>query len=211
MSSISSDPFPSSEFDDWATQYDQDVDGEGFPFTGYQRVLTEIVRLADVRGGMTLLDLGVGTGNLAELFLPSGCELWCTDFSSQMLEQARVKLPSAHLSLHDLRQPFPPSLQRRFDRIVSAYVFHHFEMDEKIMIIDRLIKESLIPGGCLVIGDISFPNQQTLDAVRQAASDQWDDELYWVAAEALPALHAIHVEAAYFQISNCAGIYQLSR
>jgi putative AdoMet-dependent methyltransferase len=211
MSSISSDPFPPSEFDDWATQYDQDVDGEGFPFTGYQRVLTEIVRLADVRAGMTLLDLGVGTGNLAERFLPSECELWCTDFSGQMLEQARVKLPSAHRFLHDLRQPFPPDLTRRFDRIVSAYVFHHFELDEKIRIIDRLMQESLVPGGRLVIGDISFPTQSALSAVRQAAGDQWDDELYWVADEALPALRAIHMKAAYFQISDCAGIYQLSR
>ena len=121
------DPFPASDFDDWATQYDEAVSDQGFPFTGYQRLLAETVRLTGVKAGMTVLDLGAGTGNLAEKFSALGCELWCTDFSSQMLACARLKIPAAHFFLHDLRQSFPPALLRRFDRVVSAYVFHHFD------------------------------------------------------------------------------------
>jgi putative AdoMet-dependent methyltransferase len=206
-----SDPFPSAEFDQWAAQYDEDVTREGFPFTGYRQVLAEIVRLADARAGMAVLDLGAGTGNLSELFLPLSCELWCTDFSSEMIALARLKLPSAHIFLHDLRQPFLPARTRRFDRIVSAYVFHHFELPEKIRIIERLMRDLLIPEGRLVIADISFPTRQALQIVREAAGDQWEDEPYWIAADALPALEAMHTDAAYVQISDCAGIYQLSR
>lgn len=204
-----SDPFPSSEFDQWAAQYDADVTQEGFPFTGYRQALAEIVRQADVRAGMTILDLGTGTGNLSEMFLPLGCDLWCTDFSSEMIELARPKLPPAHFFLHDLRQPFPPALTRRFDRIVSAYVFHHFELPEKIRIIERLMRDLLAPEGRLVMADISFPTRQALDTVRQAAGDAWEDELYWIAADALPALRAIRTDAAYVQVSDCAGIYQI--
>lgn len=213
MSSFTSipDPYPASDFDQWAGHYDVDVCGEGFPFTGYQRVLDEVVRLADTRTGMTVLDLGAGTGNLAAKFMPRGCELWCTDFSESMLELARTRLPSAHCLLHDLRQPFPAALQRRFDRIVSAYVFHHFVLAEKVGLIERILQNLLIPGGRLLIADISFPTQQMLDETRQAAGEYWDEEPYWIAGEALPALEAVGVSVTYQQVSDCAGIYQLSK
>ena len=206
-----SDPFPSSDFDQWAAQYDEEVVGEGFPFTGYRHVLAETVRLAGARAGMAVLDLGAGTGNLSQLFVPLGCQLCCTDFSSEMIERARSKIAHAQFYFHDLRQVFPPEFTHRFDRVVSAYVFHHFELADKMMIIGRIMEHLLTPGGRLVIADISFPDRLSLDAVRQAAGDQWDDEPYWIAAEALPALQVIYPGAAYRQVSDCAGIYWLSR
>jgi putative AdoMet-dependent methyltransferase len=205
-----SDPFPSSEFDHWAAHYDSDVTDEAFPFTGYPQVLAEILHLADARAGMSVLDLGAGTGNLSVMFASLGCELWCTDFSTEMIERARAKIPSARFFLHDLRQPFPPSLLPRFDRIVSAYVFHHFSLSEKISIIEHLMRDLLAPAGLLLIADISFPTRQAFDTCQQSTGDQWDDEPYWIATEALPALAAIHTDAAYLQISACAGIYQIS-
>lgn len=202
--------FPSSEFDQWAGQYDRDVEQEGFPFTGYNRVLTETVRLAGARPGMSVLDLGTGTAKLARLFQALGCELYCTDFAENMLALARAALPSAQFYKHDLREPLPPELDRRFERIVSAYVFHHFELAEKIAIIGRLARRHLAASGCLVIADISFQTPSALDATRRAAGEQWDEELYWVAADALPALAALPLTVQYRQISDCAGIYLLS-
>jgi hypothetical protein len=67
---------------------------------------------------------------------------------------------------------------RHFDRIVSAYVFHYFELSEKIVIIEQPINDLLTPDGCLVIADISFPTCQALNTVRQTAGDEWDDEPY---------------------------------
>lgn len=205
------DPFPASDFDAWAAQYDQDVTDDGFPFTGYARVLDEVVRQAQAAPGMRVLDLGTGTGNLAARFAALGCELWCTDYSPKMLELARAKLPAARFFEHDLRQPFPPELAQRFDCIVSAYVFHHLELPGKVALAARLIAEHLLPGGRLVIADVSFPDALALSAVRQAAGERWDEEPYWIAAEALPALRAAGIPAAYTQISNCAGIYRLEK
>jgi putative AdoMet-dependent methyltransferase len=205
------DPFPPSEFDEWAAAYDLDVTRDDFPFTGYRRALAEVARAADPRAGMSVLDLGVGTGNLAELFASLGCELWCADFSEEMLERARAKLPAARLFLHDLRAPFPPALARRFDRIVSAYVFHHFEIAEKIAIVQRLVRDHLDPRGRLVIADISFPTQAALETYRLTAGDLWEDEPFWIAGEAVPALEAIGVAAQYAQVSPCAGLYQITR
>jgi putative AdoMet-dependent methyltransferase len=206
-----SDPFPPSEFDQWASQYDQDVDSDNFPFSGYRRVLDEVARLADPRPGMTVLDLGAGTGNLSQIFLSLGCEVWGTDFSEKMLRLARRKLPEARFYLHDLRQSFPPDLTRPFDRIVSAYVFHHFDLPYKVALIEQLMRNQLNPGGRLVIADISFSTREALDSVREAAGEWWEEEPYWVAAEALPALAALDQQASYAQVSDCAGIYCLSK
>jgi len=199
--------FPSSDFDTWAGTYDNDVVSARFPFDGYARVLDTVVALADARPGLSVLDLGTGTGNLAARFATLGCKLWCTDFSAAMLEKARSKLPAAHFIRHDLRVPWPPELDRRFDRVVSAYVFHHFGLDEKIRLVKSLLDEHLLPGGRLVIADIAFPDEAALDGVRRAAGEAWEEEPYWIASQALPALEQAGLRLAYRQVSSCAGVF----
>jgi SAM-dependent methyltransferase len=184
----SADPFPASEFDQWAEAYDADVlTDDTFPFAGYEQVLHAVVKLTGAEAGMSVLDLGVGTGNLALRFAALGCRVWCTDYSPSMLEKARLKLPEARLILHDLRDPFPPELNRRFDRIVSAYTFHHFDLDQKAALTSRHALEHVVPGGCVIIADISFASADKM-RIRCRIGDHWNDEPYWLADEALPAL-----------------------
>ncbi len=203
------DPYPPSEFDDWAETYDQDVTGGSFPFTGYRQVLEMVVHLADARPGMSILDLGAGTGNLSRLFIDLGCRVTATDFSSAMLDKARKRLPGAALIQADLRQSFPAELLgQKFDRIVSAYVFHHFELAEKVSIAIRLAG-LLAAGGRLIIADISFPDQPALEAVKQAAGANWEEELYWIASETVPELKKAGFDVIYQPVSSCAGVYWL--
>jgi putative AdoMet-dependent methyltransferase len=201
---------PRKDFDDWAETYDNSVSIDQFPFYGYQEVLVKAVSLVEPRPGFSVLDLGTGTGNLAVLFTRAGCDLWCTDFSEAMLEKARVKLPRAHFVLADLRGEWPVELAGRFDRIVSAYVFHHFELDEKIRIVRELVSEHLVSGGRLVIADIAFQNKTALEKVKAAAGDEWEDEFYWLADESLAALKQAGLQAEYAQISSCAGMFKIT-
>lgn len=172
---LSNDPFPPSEFDSWAETYDQSTrEYSEFPFDGYERVLETILRRANSQPGQSVLDLGTGTANLALLFAEKGCRLTCTDFSEAMLIKAREKLPDARFSFHDLRKDFPAEMDERFDHIVSAYVFHHFELDQKIRICADLVQNRLSPGGNLIIGDISFPGFAAKESFRQRIPD-WEE------------------------------------
>jgi putative AdoMet-dependent methyltransferase len=200
--------FPREEFDDWAGTYDSSVTIDRFPFLGYQDVLAKVVEMAEPQAGMTVLDLGSGTGNLAERFSRLGCELWCTDFSSAMLAKARQKLPRAHFLLHDLRLALPVGWKRPFDRIVTAYVFHHFELGEKIRILHDLILH-LAPGGRMLIGDIAFQDQAALEKIRLEAGADWEDEAYWLADAAIPAFQRMGMLAGYWQVSPCAGVFMI--
>jgi putative AdoMet-dependent methyltransferase len=202
------DLFPASDFDEWAETYDSSVvTNQGFPFEGYTQVLDRVVQLADARPGMNILDLGTGTGLLAAHFEQLGCNLWCTDYSSKMLEKARIRLPQAQMAVHDLRQPWLPAWQQHFDRIVSAYVFHHFEDQVKIDLLHSFAIERLTPDGIMVIADISFTTNEEWASALQIAGDEWNEELYWVADRILPPLRSRSLAVTYQQVSYCAGVY----
>jgi putative AdoMet-dependent methyltransferase len=201
------DPFPVSDFDPWAESYDRDVmTSADFPFAGYERVLETVVTQADAFAGMDVLDLGTGTGNLAVRFSVLGCNLWCTDFSESMLDKARVKLPAAQFFCHDLRAEWPAILERRFDRVVSGYVFHHFELEKKVSLCRELVTQRLAPQGRLVIADLSFPSQVAMDEFKTRIDD-WEDEFYWLADVSVRALGDAGLNAIYEQVSPCAGVY----
>ena len=178
---------------------------------GYEAVLDKVVELAQPIPGEIILDLGIGTGNLAIRFDTMGCEIWGTDFSDAMLEKARLKLPQAHLFQADLRKTWPAALNRRFDCIVSAYVFHHFEIDAKVEIIDNLIRHQLEQDGCLVIADIAFINQAALETVKQTVGNEWEDEFYWLADEIISAFAAAGFQTEFHQVSSCGGVFKIGK
>ena len=203
------DLFPAEDFDDWAADYDEDVaNALAFPFDGYDRVLEQIVSRAAVDAGAAVLDLGIGTGNLAELFARQGCRIWGLDFSAEMLARAAVKLPGASLGQADLRAQWPQGFQRRYDAIVSAYTFHHFTLPEKAGLVLRLFQEYLAPGGRLVIGDVSFRNAAERDALKLKLGDEWEEEYYWLADETTAAFGEQGIQTAYLQVSSCAGVFE---
>lgn len=197
-------------FDEWAHTYDRDVQTltDSFPFAGYSEALTAVWQQAEAAPGMSVLDLGVGTGNLSKLFLESGCRIWGVDFSSEMLVKTREKLPQLELVEADLTaEEWPPALNRRFERIVSNYLFHEFPFETKLRILSRLAGNNLAPNGRIVIGDITFPSAADLNRVRMERPDEWEEEFYWTAEKTREVLETAGWGVAYGQISFCAGVY----
>jgi putative AdoMet-dependent methyltransferase len=201
-----------AQFNQWAGSYDQELETStsNFPFAGYFQVLSTLREQAKVTPGMTVIDLGIGTGNLSRLFVESGCQVLGVDFSSEMLAKARAKLPQVELVQADLSlDQWPLALNRRFDRIVSNYTFHEFRLETKIHILSRLVKNNLADEGRIVIGDIAFPTTSDLWRVREELADEWEDEFYWATDETRDALESLGWELEYVQVSFCAGVYVL--
>lgn len=196
-------------FDQWAHTYDQDVSSTtGFPFAGYSQALTTVWELAEPTPGMSVLDLGVGTGNLARLFMDAGCQVLGADFSSEMLAKTSEKMPELELIQADLTvDEWPAELERRCDRIVSNYVFHEFPLQTKLRILSRLAGRNLAPDGRIVIGDIAFATLSDLNRVRVEAGDEWEEEFYWVTDEVRAVLEPAGWSLEFQQVSFCAGVY----
>ncbi len=150
------DSRPSKPFDDIAPAYDRVVaQPDGFPFEGYELILDAVLSESAVGKGMSVLDLGIGTGNLALRFVNAGCQVWGIDFSAKMLTEARDKIPGLTLIKSDLLDQWT-GVDRRFDRVVSSYALHHFDLSSKVSLLRRAAREHLLPGGKIVIADVAF-------------------------------------------------------
>lgn len=194
-------------FDPWAANYDNDVAVEaGFPFAGYADLLTAICNLVNPQAGQRVLDLGCGTGNLAALFSASGCQVWGTDFSSQMIAKAQQKYPDLHFSVADLRDPLAADFPEKYDCIVSTYVFHHFPIEEKIKQLVRYKHQHLNQGGTIIIGDLMFASEEAMQAIANQYPDTWDDEFYWIMEYDHPLMQQAGLAVQFQQISFCAGL-----
>jgi putative AdoMet-dependent methyltransferase len=212
-------------FDEWAASYDESVDGySGFPFEGYEQVLDLIAKRARVEAGMDVLDLGIGTGNLSGRLLKFGCAVWGLDFSLKMLAKVHRKYPQIELLKADIKGDWPIDVDRHFDRVVSAYVLHEFDLESKIRLLQKLACDHLVEGGRMVVGDISFPTRTARDEAEKRFSGTWDekrqtwegslwdeDEYYWAADETVEALAAVGLAAWYGQVSFCGGVYVIER
>lgn len=206
------DLFPAADFDAWADHYDHSVlQNDSFPFYGYGQVLETILSLSQVKPGDSILDLGAGTGNLAILFANRGGQVWGLDFSAEMLARARLKLPQAVFGMADLRGEWPEEFQRPFHKIVSAYTFHHFTLEEKESLVRRLFAEYLLPSGRIIIGDIAFENASAQDQLRLSLVEEWEQEFYWIADETIEALAAAGLRSEFHKVSSCAGVFLISQ
>ena len=170
--------------------------------------MDEITRAASAQCGMEVLDLGVGTGNLAARFTALGCGIWGIDFSAEMLAKAIEKLPQAVLVQADLLSDWPTEPDHRFDRIVAAYVLHEFDLSTKVKLLQRLTERHLAVKGHIVVGDIAFPTSGARDLARRKCADLWDEEeYYWAADEATDTCESAGLQVRYKQISSCGGVF----
>lgn len=192
-------------FERWAARYDQSVRTDQGIFASYDAVLAEVVHAAEVEAGMRVLELGIGTGNLAQRLVALGCQVWGTDFSPAMLALAQAKAPQVTLIQMDLTTEWPNALQQRFDRIVTTFVLHEFDLATKIGLLQRLATHHLVEQGLIVVGDVAFT---TADERRQSGAESWDeDEHYWAADETMAASAGAGLEAAFMPVSWCTGIF----
>lgn len=89
----------SKGFNLWANGYDKSVnvseESNGYPFAGYKDLLNYIYNQIRERDYVNILDIGFGTGILTTQLYNAGCNITGIDFSSNMIEIAKKKMPNA--------------------------------------------------------------------------------------------------------------------
>jgi len=113
-----------------------------------------------------VLDFGAGVGSLTRELTPRFDEVHGYDPSSESLELARERAPSAHL-VHDrstLREGY-------YGVAILANVLHHVPVEERAELMD-FVASRLRPGGSLVLWEHNPLNPLTRRAVRDCPFDE---------------------------------------
>ena len=130
-----------------APRYDRLLEGFNAPLRAIG------MKMLPPEAGMSVLDVGCGTGANLVPYIEAGCETFGLDASEAMLTQARNRLSGAsHLTLGDAASmPYDDNL---FD-IVRASMFLH---ELAPVVTDDVIREMIrvtAPGGSLVLVDFA--------------------------------------------------------
>jgi ubiquinone/menaquinone biosynthesis C-methylase UbiE len=106
-------------YDRWSEVYDSD----GNPLVALEE--PEVIRMMGEVRGLTIADVGTGTGRHALRFAGAGARVVGVDFSVAMMERARAKPNADRLAFicaDCLHLPLPGS---SFDRVISGLVAEH--------------------------------------------------------------------------------------
>lgn len=142
---------------------------------GYEILVSTAVAAVAAVAPQLVLDLGAGTGALAERLLAidskTVVELW--DVDDAMLDVARERLarfgPRARFARRSFDEPFP-----RCDGVMASLALHHVrELEQKTALYARAY-DALRPGGVLANADVTVPADPT---GHQTTYRQWADHL----------------------------------
>jgi SAM-dependent methyltransferase len=134
--------------------------------------------------GRRVLDLGCGTGALAEALDARGARVWGVDASEEMLAVARSRLPS-RVAVRQARAELLPFKDSWFDRVVARLVVHLLDRPRAFAEIVRV----LAADGRAVLATMDpahfdtfwlnrlFPGLEAIDRARFPAAAQLADEL----------------------------------
>jgi ArsR family transcriptional regulator len=165
-------------FDQHARQWD-DLARTLLPVPEYLQRLLELVP-----EGVTVLEIGIGTGGLLTELAVRSSKVIGVDHSPAMLEEARRRLVDRGVSGVELRLgemshlPLPDS---SVGCVVANMVLHHAADPAAVL---AEVWRVLTPGGILLLADLA---RHEREAAREQLADQWlgfeEDELHgWLKA-----------------------------
>jgi ubiquinone/menaquinone biosynthesis C-methylase UbiE len=149
-------------FNEVASQWDamrQQFFGEG--------VRRAAVAAAGIQPGMTVIDVGTGTGFLAEAAIAAGAQVIGVDLSEGMLAQVSSRLAGKPFEPRRSEATSLPLGDTEADAVIANMFLHHAE-DPPATI--REMARALKPGGRLVITDA---DTHTHEWLRTEQHDRW--------------------------------------
>lgn len=168
-------------FNDWANTYHDSVkkserDGT-YPFAGYSDIQFEIIDTIARHPKASVLDMGIGTGEITGPLYDMGFLITGVDFSSQMIGLASSRMPKAKMIESDFLS-LVGKLKCSYDFIIFNYSIHHLDYDKQIMLINELY-DKLNKDGMILIGDVSCKDEHTMQGLKIRYEKIWDDEEFY--------------------------------
>lgn len=201
-------------FDNWAENYDNDIrmNYPGLNFYKNYDMVIEATAKEAVLTGNRIIEIGVGTGNLAKKIISkvdksSNLEYIGVDQSLNMLKVAKSKCTSISLRLGTFLQlPFDEDY---CDTVVTSYAFHHCNTEEKVLAIremDRILKKS----GRIIITDLMFENMDSRNKFEEKCSAKeivdLKDEYFGNVDEIEEILHSLCYSCVHKRIDELIWI-----
>ncbi len=199
----------------WADNYDQTVqvseETNSYPFAGYKEILNQLYNEIMKRELSVILDIGFGTGILANKLYENGHQIEGIDFSDRMIEIASRKMPKARLLNWDISRGLPSEVkEKRYDSIVSTYALHHLTDAEKKTFLEEAVA-LLKVDGTLYIGDVAFQTRPKLKQCRLDHLPDWDEEEHYFVADELINDINFFADVTFHQLSHCGGIFVIKK
>ena len=196
-------------FDMWANDYDKSVglsyENNVYPFAGYKDLLNTIYNNIRKKDTGKILDIGFGTATLTKKLYDDNYDIFGVDFSKEMINIAKQKMPNASLFCYDFSNGLPKNLKNeKFDFIISTYAIHHLTDIQKIYFF-KLLYKMLNNNGKILIGDVAFYTKKELDKCRQDNIDYWDNDEIYITFDFLKQ-NLKEFNISFTPISFCSGI-----
>ncbi|WP_349407960.1 class I SAM-dependent methyltransferase [Pseudalkalibacillus sp. SCS-8] len=161
-------------FDEWADSYDETVSGKDNEyhevFDKYGEILERVAR--ESKG--TVLEFGVGTGNLSFVLREKKRKVIGIEPSKAMREKAKKRFPDMKLLDGDFITF--PELNEKIDTIVSTYAFHHLTDEEKEKAIHNYGK-LLGKNGRIVFADTVYEHEEAKKEIHDRVREQGYENL----------------------------------
>lgn len=134
-------------YDRWSQVYDHDSN----PLLPLEEPVVRAA-IGNQIAGLSVLELGCGTGRHTSWLGAAGANITAVDFSPGMLEQARKKphTDKASFLIHDLHEPLP-FVDQQFDLVVSGLVLEHIR---DLALFFTEARRVLRPGGRMVASNM---------------------------------------------------------
>ncbi|MFC1633140.1 SAM-dependent methyltransferase [Patescibacteria group bacterium] len=142
-----------------------------------EREVSGIVKLLDLKGGETILDIPCGYGRHSIELAKKGFQVVGSDINSRHLRRAIEAAEKAHISVDFRRENMLEiEYENEFDRVINLfYSFGFFETDDdNLEVLQRFYKSLKVGGEFLMHTDVNIPrilsNKYKKDEVRHLSS-----------------------------------------
>jgi ubiquinone/menaquinone biosynthesis C-methylase UbiE len=135
-----------NQFNTWAKNYDRRW------YWLFHFSNKAVLRTLDLKPGLSILDVGCGTGILLQQLLQLGLhlKLYGIDISSKMVKVAQAKFDQGSALVHEGSAHGLPYKNESYDCVTCATSFHHYPSPRNSL---REMFRVLKPGGKLVLLD----------------------------------------------------------